>query len=217
MRAIIIERWAILRQGLRAVLREGGYPVLSAAATGAEGLESIRTARKLELVVVGHTDDLDAVHLVAAVAEASPDARVLVLTDRADRRHLRRLLSAGADGVLGRLSETQGLLDALARLERGERVLSNEVIMTLVGSLEEGEAPPARLAAGNAVLTAREQEVLLRLATGASNRELADDLFIGEATVKSHLVSIYAKLEVPNRHRAVARALELGLLGSPAG
>lgn len=213
MRAIIIERWAILRHGLRAVLGQAGHPVLNASASAKEGLDAVQDARDLQLVIAGATDDQDLTQLVLALREEAPLAKVLVLMDQPDKAVIDRLLSAGAVGILGRLAEGGEVLDAIERVGRGERVLSNDVINTLVGAIDGGPTPtlPPSLAT-NGALTAREREILSWLATGASNRDIATRLFIGEATVKSHLASAYAKLGVANRHQAVAKGIELGLV-----
>lgn len=212
MRAIIIERWTILRLGVRAVLAQGGHPVLSAVATASDGIEAVRGARGLDAVIVGQTDDSETVRLVRRVRAAS-ETRILVLADRPDLDQIDSLLSAGATGILGRLAEGIEVLDALERMRRGERVLSNEVIGTLLGGLEGGRNDVVELeTSGSGVLTDREAEVLSFLVTGASNRDIAQRLFIGEATVKTHLASTYTKLGVANRRQAVARGLELGLV-----
>lgn len=213
MRAIIIERWAILRHGVRAVLNQAGHPVLSAAVTGAEGLDAVRAAQRVELVIAGQTDDQDLVALVTKLRGAAPEARVLVLADRPDLEEIDAILAAGAAGILGRLAEGIELLDAIDRIGREERVLSNEVIGTLLGGIDpsRGAAPVPDTTTGTP-LTARETEILSCLVTGASNREIARALFIGESTVKTHLASTYAKLGVTSRHQAVARGLELGIV-----
>lgn len=213
MRAIIIERWTILRHGLRSVLSQAGHPVLSAAATAAQGVAAVADAHDLDLVIVGQTDDLPITAVVTAVRAQVPAASLLALVDDPGPEEINDLLGAGSAGLLGRLAEGIEVLEALARLERGERVLSNEVIATLVSGVDTGDGPLAAPAPGSAsLLTARESETLSLLSTGASNREIARRLFIGESTVKTHLVSIYAKLGVANRHQAVSRGLELGLL-----
>ncbi len=218
MRAIIIERWAILRHGLRAVLGQAGYPVLSAAASGKEGLDAVAAARDLNLVIAGTTDDVDLVDLTVALAEQAPSAKVLVLADQPDRACIDALLGARVAGILGRLAEGSEVLDAMERVQRGERVLSNEVINTLVGAIEPGQAAPLPPGVSAALsLTLREREILSWLVTGATNRDIAARLFIGEATVKSHLASAYVKLGVANRHQAVAKGIELGLVAWGAG
>ena len=213
MRAIIIERWAILRHGVRAVLNQAGHPVLSAAITAAEGLDAVRAGQRVELVIAGQTDDQDLVALVTQLRGAAPEAKVLVLADRPDLEEIDAILAAGAAGILGRLAEGIELLDAIDRIGREERVLSNEVIGTLLGGIDPSRgAALAPEATTGTPLTARETEILSCLVTGASNREIARALFIGESTVKTHLASTYAKLGVTSRHQAVARGLELGIV-----
>jgi len=213
LRAIIIERWAILRHGVRAVLNQAGHPVLSAAATAADGLAAVRTARGPELVIAGKTADQDAARLVADLRAAAPAAKVLVLADQPDLEEIEAVLAAGAAGILGRLAEGVELLAAIDRIGRDERVLSNEVIETLLGGIDLARAasPSADAVSGNQ-LTAREVEIIGCLVTGASNRDIARTLYIGESTVKTHLASTYAKLGVTSRHQAVARGLELGIV-----
>lgn len=222
MRAIIIERWAILRYGLRAVLGQAGHPVLSAASSAAEGLDAVAGARGLELVIAGSTDDDDLGHLVATLVQQAPHARVIALADQPELISIEALLGAGASGILARLAEGSEVLDAIERVQRGERVLSSEVIDTLVGALDSRPAVTLTQAAVSrpvvtaSALTAREREILSLLVTGATNRAIAAKLFIGEATVKTHLASAYAKLGVANRHQAVARGIELGLVSTRA-
>lgn len=213
MRAIIIERWTILRYGVRAVIGQAGHPVLSAATTAVEGLAAVRGAHDLQLVIAGSTDDADVVSLVTELRAAAPTAKVLVLADQPDLEQIDALLGAGAAGILGRLAEGIEVLDAIERIARGERVLSNEVIGILLGGIDTSRgADDAVVDARTNLLTAREAEILACLVTGASNREIARQLYIGESTVKTHLASTYAKLGVGNRHQAVARGIELGLV-----
>jgi DNA-binding NarL/FixJ family response regulator len=93
-------------------------------------------------------------------------------------------------------------------VRRGDRYVSPALLSSLVGSVAPVAAP-----AGAAVLTARERDVLACLAQGRSNREIADELFVGVETVKSHLSKLYEKLGARDRHDAVAQALAAGLLG----
>jgi DNA-binding NarL/FixJ family response regulator len=211
MRAIIIERWAILRHGLRAVLGQAGHAVLSTSTSAREGIEAVDGARDLQLVIVGATDDQDVTSLVVGLRLTAPATRVLVLLDQPDKAVIDKLLHAGAVGIIGRLAEGSEVLDTVERLGRGERVLSAEVIDALVDAIDASAAArPA--AATTGALTAREREILSWLATGATNRDIANRLFISEATVKSHLASAYTKLKVANRRQAVAKGIELGLL-----
>lgn len=220
MRAIIIERWAILRHGVRAVLGQGGHPVIRTASSAAEGHAAIAARPDVELIVLGGTADGPVVPTTAALAAATPDARIVVLLDTPRREEVAALFEAGASALLGRLAEEGNLLDAVTRVERGERVLSSEVIEAL---LPGAEIPRGMVMAVDGVtsreapvLSRREQEVLHWLQQGATNREIADQLFIGQATVKTHLSSIYTKLGASSRHHAVRKALEVGLLdGAP--
>ena len=138
--------------------------------------------------------------------------RILVLLDQTSRDELASLASLGVDALLVRSARPEEVADAIGRVEKGERVVAPALLPLLVGALG-----PAEESAGeeddNGVLTPKELEVLSRLAEGRSNREIANALYVTPATVKTHLAHIYAKLGVTDRHGALARAVELGLLG----
>lgn len=223
MRAVVIERWAILRHGLRSVLAQAGHQVVKVEGSGATGLAAVRSRAEVDVVVLGTVDDQRSATVVAALRSLPAPPLVVVLSDEPDRELVDQVLAAGASGLLGRVAEGTDLVAALERIERGERVLSNEVIDLLVGLPAPATAPTAAPIRpdpeedlsdpdGPSLLTPREREVLELLAAGADNRQIADRLFIGQSTVKSHLGTIYSKLGASGRHRAVARGFETGLL-----
>lgn len=216
MRVVVIEQWSILRSGIRAVLAQGGHGVLGTMGSAAEGLAAAVATQGVELVVVG-TTDRPVEEFLRELGEVAPSVRSLVLIDHPSRSAIDALLTAGASGIVDHTTEGPHLLDAIERIHRGERVLSNPVIDVLVGVSRRSEdlhdrRRVVREVATGVALTAREREILGCLTTGASNRAIAASLYIGEATVKSHLGSAYAKLGVVNRQQALIRAAELGLV-----
>jgi DNA-binding NarL/FixJ family response regulator len=222
VRTIVIEQWSILRSGIRAVLTQGGHAVIGTAETAAEGLGLLADGAQVDLVLLG-TCDQPVETVVPEVLEGHRGVKVLVLISDPTRSAANAMLSAGVSGLLDQTAQAPELLAALERIGRGERVLSNRAIDALVGERRQGlhdrrsgnPRPVAPL--DDLDLTARELEILVCLGTGASNRDIAGRLFIGEATVKTHLASIYAKLGVVNRHQAVVRASRFGLLEAAAG
>lgn len=201
---VIADTWPIVRLGIGRALPSISYRVVEEVGSAAEGAAAVRRLGP-RLVICG-SNLPDAAVLVQAAKEAG--ARAVALVDRAGREQLAALATAGADGILVGSSSADELLAAVNRVMAGERVLAPALLPALVGVVQP--EPPA---AGEALLTEREAEVLACLVRGVRNDEIARRLFMSPATVKTHLNHIYAKLAVSNRHEAMARAIELGLVG----
>lgn len=206
-RIVVTEPWSVLRHGLISVLH-GAHTVV-------EQLEDVRLVTTVlartcpDLVVIGGAPEVDLHTAVAAVTgHSATDARVVVLCDQLGTDDLRAILRAGAKGVLSRKVDGDRLLASIDQVLAGDRVIDQHFLPLLF----EGDDPGTGPAVATGPLTAREHEVLVELSRRASNRQIADALLVAESTVKSHLANIYAKLEVADRHRAIARAVELGLL-----
>jgi DNA-binding NarL/FixJ family response regulator len=211
MQTVIIERWAILRHGLGVVVRQARREsVVTEVDTASEGIDAARRVDP-QLVIVGQVPDMEPTDVVKRIVAQAGGAKVVVLLDVADSATVRATLAAGAHAVLSRATDADELTDVLARVDRGERVLSSELVIVLADVSADAE-PRIDADLTGAGLTRREGEILRHLSRGSSNRDIAGALFIGEATVKTHLAKIYDKLGVSSRHQAVARALELGVL-----
>lgn len=205
-RIVIAERWSILRRGLIGLVH-GVHTVVDQVEDPAD-LRRVLTSGRVDVVIIGHGAGVELKSVVGGVRRDHAATCVMVLCDQIDPAGLRELLQAGAAAVLSKKLEDDNLLDSIDRVLRGERVIDQRFLPLLFGS----EHRDGNDGAEPTLLTAREQEVLAQLARGSSNREIADALLVGEATVKSHLGRIYTKLGVDGRHRAVGRAVELGLL-----
>lgn len=209
--AVIVDSVPVTRVGLARVAHLAGVRVVGDTADLDEGLAWAAT---VDLLVLGEVaGDVTAAVRRAKDRDAPPAAAVVVGNPTGEE--LRGLLAAGADALLARSIDVDDLLDTFRRVLGGERVVSPNLMATLVGM---GAAPSTTAPAGDdanaeVVLTAKEREVLARLAHGGSNDEIATALYVSAATVKTHLSHIYGKLGARSRHEAVARALALGLLG----
>jgi DNA-binding NarL/FixJ family response regulator len=208
LRAVVVDEWALYRQGVASVLRNLGIDVVGEAAGAGDGMMRLWSARP-DLLVAGSPAHSRLPDLVADAKKAYPDLRVLALLPVSEAGKVRPVLSSGADGVLTRLASPEELEAAVRKVAAGERVVAAAALTVLVGT----PAKPADGPGGAHPLTVKEREVLDLLAKGLSNREIANTMVVSTTTVKSHLSNIYEKLGAKNRQDAVGRAIEQGLLG----
>ena len=208
LRAVIVDEWALYRQGVASVLRNLGVDVVGEAGGANDGMMRLWSARP-DLLVAGSPAHSRLPDLVAEAKKAYPELRVLALLPVSETGKVRRVLSSGADAVLTRLASPDELESAVRKVAAGERVLAAAALAVLVGTKPSASDMPA----SGHPLTVKEREVLDLLAKGLSNREIAANRMISTATVKSHLAHIYEKLGAKNRQDAVGRAIEQGLLG----
>jgi DNA-binding NarL/FixJ family response regulator len=204
IRVLIVDDHPVVRDGLRGVLEgEPDMRVVGEAGHGAEALARARTTTVDVVLMDLRMPVMGGVEAIGALRRAVPDTRVLVLTTYDTDRDVLPAIEAGATGYLLKDTPREELLRAVRAAHRGEAVLSPAVAGRLMGQVRT----PVQEA-----LSARELEVLRLVAAGSTNRETARQLFISEATVKTHLLHIYAKLEVRDRASAVAAGYQRGLL-----
>ncbi|WP_286961502.1 MULTISPECIES: response regulator [Arsenicicoccus] len=204
VRVLVVDDHPVVRAGLRALLAvDAQVDVVGEAASGEEALVVAR-ARRPDVVLMDLQlgAGLDGVAATRAL-RADPDGpRVLILTTYDTDADIVRAVEAGAAGYLLKDTPPATLVAAVERAARGETVLAPRAAEVLVGHMRDPR--PA--------LSDREAQVLARVAAGHSNREIARELLISEATVKTHLVHVFDKLGVDSRTAAVAVAREQGLL-----
>ncbi|WP_049564040.1 response regulator [Streptomyces sp. SBT349] len=205
---LIVDDHPVVRDGLRGMFAsDPGFAVLGEAAGGAEGVE---LALRLDPDVVLMDLRMPAGSGVEAIADLTrrgARAKVLVLTTYDTDSDTIPAIEAGATGYLLKDAPRDDLFTAVRAAAEGRTVLSPAVASRLVGAVRNPATPAAE------VLSAREREVLELVARGTSNREIARELFISEATVKTHLTHLYRKLRVNDRAAAVAVAYDRGILG----
>ncbi len=210
--AIVIDQWELFRFGIARVLEDQDLQVTGSSARGAEALRLAREGA-IDLLIVGRINDLKYERLLRETKSLDNPPKVVFLVEQADAKEVARLLSSGVDGLLLRTIKVDELSDALFRIVEGERVVAPAIASGTFGTVGPVLGLSEDAAAERSGLSPKELEVLAVLAEGATYEEIANALIVSRATVKTHLVHIYSKLEVKNREQAVARALALGLLG----
>jgi DNA-binding NarL/FixJ family response regulator len=205
---LIVDDHPVVRDGLRGMLAaDPGFDVLGEAAGGVEAVE---LALRLNPDVVLMDLRMPAGSGVDAIAELTrrgARAKVLVLTTYDTDSDTIPAIEAGATGYLLKDAPREELFAAVRAAAEGRTVLSPAVASRLVSAVRKPVVPVGE------TLSAREREVLALVAKGTSNREIARELFISEATVKTHLTHLYGKLGARDRAAAVAVAYDRGILG----
>lgn len=205
IRLLIVDDHPVVRDGLRGMFAgDDRFEVVGEAGNGHEALAVAGPARPDVVLMDLRMPGMDGVTTIRALRDQGSAARVLVLTTYDTDSDVLPAIKAGATGYLLKDTPREELFRAVAAAHRGESVLSPAVAGRLMGNLRSPAREP---------LSQRELEVLTLISQGCSNRETASKLFISEATVKTHLLHVYAKLGVRDRAAAVAAAFERGLLG----
>jgi len=215
VKVLVVDDHALFRRGIEAVLaNQEGLVVVGEAA---DGLESIEKAREIEPDVI--LMDLNmprcsGLEAIQALQAELPQINILVLTVSEMETDLFAAVKFGAIGYLLKKAEPEELISAILHIARGEVIVSPlmaKKLLTEFKDLTVG-AGMKSVEKSDADLSPREGEVLQLVAQGATNKEIADSLFVSENTVKTHLKSIMEKLHLANRSQAAAYAIKRGLV-----
>lgn len=204
VRIIVADDHQIVRGGIVALLES--TTDLEVVGQAANGIEAVRLAAELEpdLVLMDlRMPAMDGDEATSRILAAQPTVRVLILTTYESDDGILSAIEAGASGYLLKAAPQEEILAGIRAVMRGEVALAPSAATALVKGMRQPSGP---------ALSPRETEVLRLVAQGNSNPQIAAALFVGEATVKTHLVHVFEKLGVGDRTRAVTRAMELGLL-----
>lgn len=206
---IVVDDQELFRSGLVALLQERGITVLGDAGLGAEGVRLAADMHPDVAIMDLSMPGMSGVEATQRLTAAAPLVRVMVLTVASDERHVMDALLAGASGYLLKDASIEQIVEGIRATARGESMISPRIAGQLVQRLRQPSDLPASLTGGE--LTEREEQVLELLARGADNREIAQALYLSEHTVKNHVSSILAKLQVQNRIQAAVRAVRGGI------
>ncbi|MEZ0492597.1 response regulator [Kineococcus sp. TBRC 1896] len=208
IRVLVVDDHPVVRGGIEALLATAGdLEVVGSAGDGLEAVELVASLRPDVVLMDLRMPGLDGASTTERIRAEHPCVHVLVLTTYETDADIVRAVEAGATGYLLKDTPLVELVDSVRAAARGETVLAPPVAARLMARLR---APVQE------TLTRRELDVLSAVARGATNAEIGRELFIAEATVKTHLLRVFAKLGVDDRTHAVTVALQRGLLSPPA-
>ncbi|QRP46146.1 response regulator transcription factor [Amycolatopsis sp. FDAARGOS 1241] len=211
IRVVVVDDQELMRVGFRMVL--GAQPDLDVVGEAGDGAQAVKLAEQLRPDVVlmdVRMPVLDGVEATKQIVAAGT-ARVLVMTTFDLDEYVYSALQGGASGFLLKDTPPDHLVSALRSVASGDAVVSPSVTRRLLDRFVGAGGSPVRDASELDVLTDREREVLVLIAKGMSNLEIAETLFLSEATVKTHVGRILSKLDLRDRVQAVVLAYETGL------
>jgi DNA-binding NarL/FixJ family response regulator len=216
IRVLLADDQELVRSGFRLILElaEG----IEVVAEAADGREAVRLAKELQPDVVlmdVRMPELDGIEATRRLRQAGVEARVLVLTTFDLDEYVYGAMRAGASGFLLKDAPREQLVTAVRTVGRGEALLAPAITKRLIERFVDRPAP-LEAAPALAELSSRELEVLRLVARGLSNAEIAEELIIGEATVKTHVARVLRKLDLRDRVQAVVLAYESGVV-EPGG
>jgi len=215
IRVLLVDDQALFREGLETLLSvHTDIQVVGQAGNGQEAVEVAASVRPDVVLMDVRMPILDGVGATRRLKKALPQCRVIVLTTFDDDEYIFDALRAGAVGYLLKDVDSAQLVAAIHATARGESILQPSVAAKVITEFTRVSSmvPAAQMEPLIEPLSERESEILALIATGASNREIAEQLFIAEGTVKNHVTHILGKLGVRDRTQAALKAREMGLL-----
>ncbi|MBR7829460.1 response regulator transcription factor [Actinospica sp. MGRD01-02] len=221
IRVLVVDDQAAVREGLATLLDlTPGIEVVGTARDGAQAVELVAEHRPAVVLMDLHMPGVDGIQATEQITREHPGVRVVVLTTYADDASIQGALRAGALGYLTKDADRVQIARAVQAAAGGQSVLDEAVQRRLIAAIgstgaasaEPTQTTPPASSAPPAGLTAREVDVLRLIAAGRSNPEIAKELFVSEATVKTHINHVFAKTGARDRAQAVRFAYEHGLV-----
>jgi two-component system nitrate/nitrite response regulator NarL len=216
IRILIVDDHTLFRSGIKLALqRHEGFEVVGEAGDGLEGIKRAKQLKPDVVLLDLHMPGIGGLEALRVLVEDVPEAQVVMLTVSEDAEDLLETLRAGARGYLLKNIDTEFFQESIQRAARGESVMSPQIAHKLADSLRAPPKESAALAAAAAnpgKLSPREREIIVMLAHGASNKEIARVLNLSESTIKIHVQGILRKLNIAKRVQAAVYAVEHGLI-----
>ena len=214
IRILIVDDHTLLRSGIKLALqRHEGFEVVGEAGDGLEGIKRAKQLKPDVVLLDLHMPGTSGLEALRVLVEDVPETQVVMLTVSEDAEDLLETLRAGARGYLLKNIDTEFLLESIRRAAHGESVMSPQMAHKLADSVRapsKESAPVVDVNPGK--LSPREREIIVMLAHGASNKEIARVLNLSESTIKIHVQGILRKLNIAKRVQAAVYAVEHGLI-----
>ncbi len=202
IRILLVDDHEVVRMGLRTLLeKKPGFSVVAEAGTVAEAVSAAAQCEPDVIVMDIRLPDGTGVEACREIRAARPDTRVIMLTSYADDEAVYGSIMAGASGYLLKQTRGQSLAEAVERVARGESLLDPSVtdkVLERMRALARGEADEL------AALTAQERKILALIAEGKTNKEIAEEVYLSDKTVKNYVSNILSKLNLRRRSEAAA-------------
>ena len=209
IRIVIADDHPIVRQGLATVLsQDEDLEVVGQAENGAEAVSQARELHPDIILMDLQMPEMDGVEAIQIIKMVTSDIGIIILTTYDTDDYIFRGIEAGARGYLLKDSPPEEVLKAIHTVYKGESLIQPRVASRLIDRFSQ----LSHASATEEVLSSREVQVLQLIAKGAANKEIANELFIGESTVKTHIIHIFNKLGVKGRTEAVAEAARRGII-----
>lgn len=208
IRVLIVDDHTVVRDGLNALL--AAEPGMEVVGSAADGIEAVRLAQELnpDVILLDLVmPRMDGVQATIEIKRNNPDARILVLTSFAENHQVFSAIKSGAIGYMMKDTSSEELIQAIRDTYHNKPALQPEIARKLMRDIQS-QANQESLVS---TLTDREVEILQQVALGKTNQEIADELFLSERTVRTHITNILAKLRLSNRTQAALYALREGI------
>jgi len=215
IRVLLVDDQVLFREGLEILLSvHKDIQIVGNASNGQEAVEVAAQVRPDVVLMDVRMPVLDGVRATSLLKDVLPQSKVIVLTTFDDDEYIFDALRSGAVGYLLKDVDSAQLVEAIRAVARGESILEPSVAAKVIAEFSRVSSmvPSVQMEQLVEPLSERELEILVLIARGASNKEIANQLYITEGTVKNHITHILSKLGVRDRTQAAIKAKELGLL-----
>ncbi|PPC81677.1 MAG: DNA-binding response regulator [Methylotenera sp.] len=213
IRVLIIDDHTLFRSGIRLLLeRQEGFEVVGEAGDGLDGAKRAKTLKPDVVLLDLHMPGTSGLAAIPLLLEEAPQAQIVMLTVSEDAEDLIDAMRAGACGYLLKNIDTDFLLDSIRRAANGESVMSPQMAVRVADAIRKPQNNNLNATSDSVELSPREREVIIKLARGGSNKDIARALNMAESTVKIHVQSILRKLNLSSRVQAAVYAVEHGLV-----
>lgn len=209
IRVLIVDDHPVVREGIASMLKkETDFKVVGEASNGLEAVEKARELLPDVVLMDLRMPEMDGVEAISRIKAEKPEVKFIILTTYSDDEYIFKGIAAGARAYLLKDAPRDELFKAIRMVSRGESLIQPVVASRVLDKLAElsRKTPPGD------TLSDREIEVLRLMAGGESNKDIADHLSITQSTVKTHITSIFQKLNVTTRTEAVTNALKKGII-----